>query len=75
MFKFVLEHSFQYVIFSQVLKFYILWSDWTVVTKGYRWNWSRKWQSTSLFLAGESHEQRNLASYSPWVCKESDMTE
>ena len=28
-----------------------------------------------VFLPGESHGQRNLASYSTWVCKESDTTE
>ena len=27
--------------------------------------WRRAWQSTSVFLPGESHGQRNLASYSP----------
>ena len=32
--------------------------------------WSRKWQST-----GKSHGQSSLAGYSPWGCKESDMTE
>ena len=25
-------------------------------------------------LAGESHRERSLAGYSPWGCKESDMT-
>ena len=29
----------------------------------------------SGILAGESHGQRSLAGYSPWSCKESDMTE
>ena len=29
----------------------------------------------SGILAGESHGQRSLASYSPWGCKESDMSE
>ena len=29
----------------------------------------------SIFLPGESHGQRSLADYSPWSCKESDMTE
>ena len=29
----------------------------------------------SVFLPGEFHGQRSLASYSPWDCKESDMTE
>ena len=37
--------------------------------------WRRAWQPTPVFLAGESHGQRSLAGYSPWGCKESDMTE
>ena len=43
--------------------------------------WVRKiplrssWQPTPVFLPGESHGQRSLAGYSPWSCKESDMTE
>ena len=28
--------------------------------------WSRKWQSTPVFLPGESHGQRSLVGYSPW---------
>ena len=28
-----------------------------------------------VFLPGKSHEQRNLAGYSPWGRKELDMTE
>ena len=28
-----------------------------------------------VFLLGEFHGQRSLASYSPWGCKELDMTE
>ena len=31
--------------------------------------------TTPVFLPGESHGQRSLTSYSPWGCKESDMTE
>ena len=31
--------------------------------------------TSTLFLPGESHGQRSLAGYSPWGCKESDMTE
>ena len=31
--------------------------------------------STPVFLPGEFQGQRNLASYSPWGCKESDTTE
>ena len=36
--------------------------------------WSRKWQPTPVFLPGEFHGQRSLASYRPWGCKESDTT-
>ena len=32
-------------------------------------------QYSPVFLPGESHGQRSLAGYSPWRCKESDMTE
>ena len=31
--------------------------------------------TTPVFLPGKSHGQRNLAGYSPWGCKESDITE
>ena len=34
----------------------------------------RKWQSTAVFLPGESQGQRSLAGYSPWCGKESDTT-
>ena len=33
------------------------------------------WQSTPVFLPGESRGQRSLVSDSPWGYKESDMTE
>ena len=36
--------------------------------------WRRKWQPTPVFLPGKSNGQRSLAGYSPWGCKESDMT-
>ena len=29
----------------------------------------------SVSLPGQFHEQRNLAAYSPWGCKESDTTD
>ena len=35
----------------------------------------REWLPTPVFLPGESHGQRNLVGYSPWGCKELDMTE
>ena len=37
--------------------------------------WRRIWHPTPVFLPGDSHGQRSLAGYSPWGCKESDMTE
>ena len=36
---------------------------------------SRKRQLIPLFLPGKFHEYRILVGHSPWVCKESDMTE
>ena len=35
----------------------------------------RAWQTTPVFLPGESHGQRGVVGYSPWDHKESDMTE
>ena len=35
----------------------------------------RAWQPTPVFLPGESHGQRSLVGYSPWVCKKLDTTE
>jgi len=35
----------------------------------------RAWQTTPVFLPGESHGQRGIMGYSPWGHKESDMTE
>ena len=50
--------------------------------KGYRFYpwigkmpWKRAEQPPPVFMPGESHGQRSLVSYSPWSCKESDMTE
>ena len=37
--------------------------------------WSRKWQTTPVFLPGKSQGQRSLVGYSPWIHRESDMTE
>ena len=34
-----------------------------------------KWQATPVFLPEKSHGQKNLVSYSPWGCKDSDMAE
>ena len=37
--------------------------------------WRREWLPAPVFLPGESHGQRSLVGYSPWGCKELDMTE
>ena len=37
--------------------------------------WSREWLPTPVFLPGKSHGQRSLSGYSPWACKDSNMTE
>ena len=37
------------------------------------WRW--EWQLTPVFSTEEFHGQRSLAGYSPWSCKELDMTE
>ena len=36
--------------------------------------WRRKWQPTPGFLPSKSHGQKSLVGYSPWGCKELDMT-
>ena len=35
----------------------------------------RAWQPPPVFFPGESHGQRSLMGYSPWGCKELDVTE
>ena len=37
--------------------------------------WRRHWHPTPVLLPGKSHGRRSLVGYSPWGCKESDMTE
>ena len=32
-------------------------------------------EDTPVFLPGKFHGQRSVSGYSPWGCKESDMTE
>ena len=36
--------------------------------------WIKEWQHP-VFFPGELHGQRSLVGYSPWGCKELDMTE
>ena len=37
--------------------------------------WRRKWQLTPVLLLGRVYGRRSLVGYSPWGCKQSDMTE
>ena len=37
--------------------------------------WRREWLPTLVFLSREFCEDKSLVAYSPWGCKESDMTE
>ena len=50
-------------------------TEWLNWLTDYNNCWSRKWQPTLVFLPGKSHGQRSLVDYSPWDCKESDVTE
>ena len=36
--------------------------------------WRKEWLPTPVFLPEEFHEQRSLACFSPWGCKELDTT-
>ena len=47
---------------------FIYWLYWVLT-------WRREWQPTLVFLPEKSHGQRSLVGYSPWMIKESDMTE
>ena len=38
-------------------------------------SWRRKWQPAPVFLPEKPHGQKSLVGYSPWGCKEFDMTE
>ena len=38
-------------------------------------SWRKAWQSIPVFLPGKSRGLRSLTGYSPYVCKESDVTE
>ena len=37
--------------------------------------WRKAWRSTPVVLPGEFHGQRSLMGYSPWGCKDLDITE
>ena len=47
---------------------------WSIVPWVGKIPWRKKWQSTPVFLPGESHGQGSLVCYSPWGHKGSDTT-
>ena len=54
----------------------------SIINRRHRFNsWVRKiprrreWLPTTVFLSGEFHGRTSLVSYSPWSCKELDVTE
>ena len=48
--------------------------DASLIPRSGRSSWKKEWQPTLVFLPGESHEQRILVGYSPYVHRESDAT-
>ena len=53
-----------------------MWKTWLGSVPGSgRFPWRRKWQPAPAFLPGESHGQRSLAGYSPWVRKETRLSD
>ena len=51
-----------------------MWETW-VLSLGWKDPLEEEMATHSNILAWESHGQRSLVGYSPWGCKESDMTE
>ena len=83
----LLLNSFQsYLIYHQYLFFRLPWQlsgkESSCLYRRHRFNplvgkmaWRRKWQPSPVFLPGKSYGQRSLVGYSPWVPKQSDMTQ
>ena len=67
--------AFTFPLFSCPVPGWILVNRSTGLVVASSFLWSRKWQPTPVFLPGKFHVQRSLAGYSPWGCKELDMTE
>ena len=62
-------------LMAQIIKCLPTMQETQVQSLGQKIPWRRKWQPTPIFLSEESHGERNLVGYSPWGCKELDMTE
>ena len=69
-----LQYSWASLVAQMVKNLPVMWKTWV---------WSLGWEdplkkgtlSTPVFWPGEFRGQRSLAGYSPWNCKELDMTE
>ena len=48
---------------------------WTLMVTPSKLKRRRQWHPTPVLLPGKSHGQNSLVVYSPWGCKELDMTE
>ena len=46
-----------------------------VQSLGWEGPWRRAWQPIPVFLPGELCGRRSLVGYSPWGCKEANVTE
>ena len=60
---------------EQTVKDLLAMQETRVLSLGGEIPWRRKWLLTPVFLPGGFHGQRSLVGYSPWSCKELDMTE
>ena len=69
-----LSLSFISLVVQMVKRLPIIRETWVQSWVG-KISWRRKWQPIPVLLPGKSHGQRSLVGYSPWGCKESDMTE
>ena len=71
----IIHHSQKTSLVAQMLKNLPAMQETWIPPLGLEDPLEREWQPTPVFLPGEFHEQRSLAGYSPWGCKELDMTE
>ena len=49
--------------------------EWSVRSLGEEGPLEEAWQTTPVFLPGESHRKRSLAGCGPWGCTKSNITE
>ena len=63
-----LQYSSASLMAQMVKNLPAMWETW-VQSLGWEDPWRREWLPTPVFWPGESHEQWNLAGYSPWGCE------